>query len=117
MSISVYSQQQDVALLPKPVAEHEATRRLSILILKAGLARQIGQNEIQLTAALPFAEIKKLARAHVDPRFIQLSPSFPIREYPAQTTCMEEAFRRCMRYPVELAKDQRSWQYSWQAAS
>jgi hypothetical protein len=97
--------------------EHEITRRLSILLLKAGLARRLGQNTIQLTTALSWAEIKKLARAHVDPLFIQLPSPLPVREYPSQLTCMEEAFRRCMRYPVELAKDQRSWQYSWERAS
>ena len=110
MAISVYSQQQDLSEAPA----HEVTRRLSILLLKAGLARRIGQNAIQLTTEMPWAEIKKLARAHVDPRFLQLASILPIREYPAQSTCMEEAFRRCMRYPVELAKDQRSWPYSWE---
>ena len=116
MSISVYSQEQDVKDVPRPQPEHSITGRLSLQILKAGMARSVSQHAIQLTTSLPWPEIKKLARAHVDPRFIQLSPSFPIREYPAQTTCMEEAFRRCMRYPVELAKDQRSWQYSWDRA-
>jgi hypothetical protein len=110
VAISVYSQQQDLTAAPA----HEITRRLSILLLKAGLARRTGQNAIQLTTETPWREIKKLARAHVDPRFLQLASVLPIREYPPQTTCMEEAFRRCMRYPVELAKEQRSWQYSWQ---
>jgi hypothetical protein len=108
VSISVYSQQQDLSAPPA----HEITRRLSILILKAGLARRIGQNSIQLTTEMPWPEIKKLGRSHVDP-LLQFFTSLPIREYPAQNTCMAEAFRRCMRYPVELAKDQRSWPYSW----
>lgn len=114
MSISVYSQQQDLNVAIRPAPEHEATRRLSMLILKAGLARRIGQNAIQLTTALSWSEIKRMARAHVDPLFVQLSPSLPIRDYPSQLTCMAEAFQRCMRYPVELAKDQRSWPYSFQ---
>jgi len=116
MSISVYSQQQDLAVVPRPEAEHEITRQLGIQILKTGIARAVGQNAMQLTTALPWAEIKKLARAHVEPRFLQLASILPIREYPAQRTCLEDAFRRCMRYPVELAKDQRSWPYSWPQA-
>lgn len=112
MRISVYSQQQDLQNIPLPAPEHESTRRLSILVLKAGLARRVGQNAVQLTTSLPWPEIKKLARAHVDP-LLQLYAYLPIRDYPPQTTCMEEAFRRCMRYPVELAKDQRSWPYLW----
>jgi len=113
--ISVYSQQQDLSTDPRPKAEHETTRRLAIHIFKAGMARPVGQNAIQLTTALPWPEIKKLARAHVDPLF-HLCTVLPVREYPAQMTCMEEAFRRCMRYPVELAKDQRSHYYSWEKA-
>lgn len=112
MAISVYSQQQDLSATPA----HEVTRRLSILLLKAGLARRTGQNAIQLTTAMPWREIKKLGRAHMDP-LLQLYTSLPVREYPGQLTCMEEAFQRCMRYPVELAKDQRSWPYSWERAS
>lgn len=117
MSISVYSQQQDLHALPSP--EHSTTRRLSIQILKAGMARPIGQNAIQLTTALPWAEIKRLARAHTEPWLIRLSDTnlLPSREYPSQLTCMAEAFQRCMRYPVQLAKDQQSWQYSWDRAS
>jgi hypothetical protein len=111
MSISVYLQDSAEA------AAHEITRRLSIQILKAGMARKLGQNKIQLTTALPWSEIKRLARAHVDPLFVRLTPILPIREYPSQLTCMAEAFQRCMRYPVQLAKDQQSWQYSWQKAT
>lgn len=81
--------------------------------MKAGLARRVGQNAIQLTTAMEWPEIKRMARAHVDPLFVQFRPTWPIREYPEQLTCMAEAFQRCMRYPVELAKDQRSWPYSF----
>jgi hypothetical protein len=119
MSISVYSQQQDLHALPFPESEHTTTRRLSIQILKAGMARPVGQNAIQLTTALPWADIKRLARAHCDPWLVHLADTaiLPAREYPSQLTCMAEAFQRCMRYPVQLAKDQQSWQYSWQKAS
>jgi hypothetical protein len=119
MSISVYSQQQDLHALPFPPSEHSTTRRLSIQILKAGMARPVGQNAIQLTTALRWAEIKKLARAHADPWLVRLTDTsiLPAREYPSQLTCMAEAFQRCMRYPVQLAKDQQSWQYTWEKAS
>lgn len=112
MSISVYSQQQDLAVSPQP--EHEITRRLSILIIKAGLARPVDSHSIQLTSSRTWPEIKKLARSLVDPIFLDLSPTFAIRDYPEQLTCMEEAFQRCMRYPVDLAKEQRSTCYSWE---
>ena len=112
--ISVYTQEQDFNAVPRPGPEHAATRRLSIQILRSGMARQLDQNgAIQLTTALPWAEVKRMARAHVDPRYLELASLQPIREYPDQLTCMAEAFRRCMRYPVELAKDQRSWPYSF----
>jgi hypothetical protein len=114
--ISVYSQQQDLKATPLPNAEHSATRRLSILILRAGLARQFGQDAIQLTTDLAWPEVKRLARSHVDPLFVQLAPKLAIRDYPINRTCMEEAFQRCMRYPVDLAKDQRSFQYSYHAS-
>lgn len=117
MSISVYSQQRDLSVVPLPAPEHEITRRLSIHLVKAGVARRVGQNAVQLTSSLPWPEIKRLARAHVDPLFVQFLPVLPIREYPPQLTCMEEAFQRCMRYPVEFAKDQRSWRYSWERAT
>jgi hypothetical protein len=109
VSISVYSQQQDLTTFPA----HEVTRRLSILLLKAGLARQVGQAAIQLTSDLAWSQLKKLARANIDPLFIKLSPMLALCDYPEQRTCMAEAFQRCMRYPVELAKDQRSFRYSF----
>jgi hypothetical protein len=112
MSISVYPQTQDVSPAPAPVAEHHITRSLSTLIMKAGLARRIGQDAIRLTTTLPWPEIKKLARAHVDP-MLQFYTFLPVRDYPEQRTCMGEAFQRCMRYPLQLTRDQRSQRYSF----
>ena len=117
MSISVYSQQQDLNVVLKPTPEHDVTRRLSIRLLKTGMARRVGQNAVQLTSSLPWRQIKRLARFDLPPRLIDLSPAMPIRDYPAQLTCMEEAFQRCTRYPVQFAKDQRSWAYSWEQSA
>jgi hypothetical protein len=114
MAIYVYSQQQHVTT---DVPAHEVTRRLSILLVKTGLASKVGQNALQLTTEMPWPEIKRMARAHVDPRFLQMASILPIRDYPDQRTCMEEAFQRCMRYPVEFAKEQRSRHYSWERAA
>jgi hypothetical protein len=113
MSIYVYSQERDIAALP-PTPDHEITRRLGMMIVNARLGRPFGVNQVILTTSLPWSEIKRLARTSANPAFVDLSPFLPVREYPSQLTCMAEAFQRCMRYPVELAKDQRTFQYSWE---
>ena len=110
MEISVYLQDQDHAV---DLPAHRATRTVMRLVLAAELAKQIGQNAIRLTTGLDWREVKLLARSGDSLRRIELSPDLPIREYPINEICVDADFQRTMRYPLQIAKDQRSRYGDW----
>jgi hypothetical protein len=110
MDISVYLQSQDHT---RDCPAHHCTRTLMRLVLAAELADPVGQNAIRLTVDLLWKDVKTLARLAIQARHIELLPELPIREYPLNEICLDADFQRTMRYPVLLAKDQRS---SWAEA-
>jgi hypothetical protein len=110
MEISVYLQGQDSA---RESAPHRATRMMMKLVLAADLAERIGQNAVRLTTPLSWKDAKTLARMSIVRRRIEMAPALPIREYPMNEICLSTNFQLAMRYPVEIARDQRSPYADW----